>query len=78
MDWTKFDELRNITGTTLSIHWPHGVASILTVVSQSELHLSPLFETHVRRLDNWTVGSALAAEFPFMNCVPTMIPTTDI
>jgi len=77
MDWTKFDRLRVITGTTLSINWPHGVAYILTVVAQSELQLNPLFESHVRRLENWTIGSALAAEFSFLDCIPTTVQNVD-
>jgi len=76
MDWSRFDELRQITGTTLSIHWPYGVASILTVASQNELHLNPVFESHVRRLENWTVGDELARSFPFLDCVPTKLPTS--
>lgn len=72
MDWSRFDDLRQITGRTLSIHWPYDVADILTVVSSSELQLNLVFETHVRRLDNWTCGPELAEQFPFLACVPTV------
>ncbi|KAH7396958.1 hypothetical protein DE146DRAFT_789583 [Phaeosphaeria sp. MPI-PUGE-AT-0046c] len=78
MDWSEFDDLRQIIGRTVSVHWPYDIASLLTVVSQNELQLSPLFESHVRRLENWTVGPDLMEKFPFLSCVPTSISSLEM
>jgi len=69
MDWSQFDTLRRLTGESLSIHWPYDVASIITVVSQNELRFNPFFETHIRQLDDWTVGTQVLAKFDFLTGV---------
>ena len=67
----EFSKLREITGNSLSIHWPHDISSILIVASNSELQLNPDFESHVRQLKHWTVGPDLVETFPYLDCIPT-------
>lgn len=53
--------------SSLSINWPGGIAEI--VLSTDESHRlipGPDFETHIRRVENWTVAPGFKTLFPEM------------
>ncbi|KAH6678880.1 BZIP transcription factor [Plectosphaerella plurivora] len=50
---------------TLSLNWPYEDTDTLLVVPDSnEVMINPVFERHLRRLENWTLGDAFAKTFP--------------
>lgn len=50
---------------TLSLNWPYEDTDTLLVVPDSnEVMINPVFERHLRRLENWTLGDAFATTFP--------------
>jgi len=51
--------------TTLSLNWPYEPTdTLLTSVDNKELMINPVFERHLRRLENWSLGPAFAHAFP--------------
>ena len=51
--------------TTLSLNWPYeDIDTLLQSPDTSELMINPVFERHLRRLGNWTLGDAFAKAFP--------------
>lgn len=51
--------------TTLSLNWPYeDVDVLLQTPDTEELMINPVFERHLRRLDNWTLGESFAQAFP--------------
>lgn len=58
--------MRAISNKTISINWPHGHSKVFRKVSQKELRLDPLFENHIRSIQNWTSGKEMSDEFPFL------------
>ncbi|KAH8593203.1 hypothetical protein B0O99DRAFT_627495 [Bisporella sp. PMI_857] len=51
--------------TTLSLNWEYEPTDCLLSSSESdELMINPVFERHLRRLENWSLGSAFAKAFP--------------
>jgi hypothetical protein len=51
--------------TTLSLNWPYEPTdALLTSPEGDELMINPVFERHLRRLENWSLGPAFAKEFP--------------
>ncbi|KAI6784676.1 uncharacterized protein J7T54_006722 [Emericellopsis cladophorae] len=72
-DWSpdRFEAYRAATARSLSVNWPYADSGAV-VESESGDHegqraaLNPIFEAHVRNLDNWTVGAEVAAAFPYM------------
>lgn len=66
MDWDRdFERFRTIHNQTVSVNWPFPLADILVSNSSHEISLNPLFEEHIRNLDNWSIGADLTSEFPF-------------
>ncbi|CRK35766.1 hypothetical protein BN1708_006780 [Verticillium longisporum] len=50
---------------TLSLNWPYEETDTLLVVPDSnDVMINPVFERHMRRLENWTLGDAFAQTFP--------------
>ena len=50
---------------TLNVNWPYEDYKVLLQSPDGkELMINPVFEEHVRRLDNWSVGTALKNAFP--------------
>ncbi|KAG9254865.1 uncharacterized protein F5Z01DRAFT_99330 [Emericellopsis atlantica] len=72
-DWSpdRFEAYRAATARSLSANWPYADSGAV-VESESGDHdgqraaLNPIFEAHVRNLDNWTVSPEVAAAFPYM------------
>lgn len=53
--------------TTLSLNWPYEPTDTLLSNDQGgegEVVINPVFERHLRRLDNWSLGPAFAKAFP--------------
>ncbi|KAK3683595.1 hypothetical protein B0T22DRAFT_443623 [Podospora appendiculata] len=50
---------------TISVGWPYEDADVLLHSPAScELMVNPVFERHLRRIENWSVGEAYARAFP--------------
>lgn len=53
--------------STLSVNWPYEATDCLLSASESdELAINPVFERHVMRLENWSLGPAFARAYPAM------------
>ncbi|KAK2003123.1 BZIP transcription factor [Colletotrichum falcatum] len=51
--------------TTLSLNWPYEETdTLLQVPDSDEVVINPVFERHLRRLENWTLGQAFNKTFP--------------
>ncbi|KAI1760882.1 hypothetical protein GGR53DRAFT_469886 [Hypoxylon sp. FL1150] len=51
--------------TTISLNWPYEPTdALLQSPDGAELLVNPVFERHMRRLENWTLGSAFDEAFP--------------
>jgi hypothetical protein len=51
--------------TTLSLNWKYeDTDTLLQNPDSDELMINPVFERHLRRLENWTLGDAFAKTFP--------------
>ncbi|KAG0648138.1 hypothetical protein D0Z07_5843 [Hyphodiscus hymeniophilus] len=51
--------------TTMSVNWPYEPTDALLSSPDSEdLMINPVFERHLRRLENWSLGPAFANAFP--------------
>ena len=55
----------------LSVNWPYEASDCLLKMpgaggeaEEGEAVLNPVFERHLRRLENWTVGPGLMEAFP--------------
>jgi hypothetical protein len=53
--------------STFSISWPYEEAhALLRNPDSDEIMINPVFESHMRNLDNWKVGRAFAEAFPML------------
>lgn len=51
--------------TTLTLSWPYDdTDTLLRSPDSDELMINPVFERHLRNLDNWKLGDAFARAFP--------------
>lgn len=51
--------------TTMSVNWPYEPTdALLSSPDSDELLINPVFERHLRRLENWSLGPAFAKSFP--------------
>ncbi|RDW88191.1 hypothetical protein BP6252_00223 [Coleophoma cylindrospora] len=51
--------------TTLSLNWPYEPTdTLLSSPDTDELMINPIFERHLRILENWSLGPAFAKAFP--------------
>ncbi|CAK7235092.1 hypothetical protein SEUCBS140593_009165 [Sporothrix eucalyptigena] len=63
----EFAEFRVKTGAHMSVNWPYtDSGAFLDLGDGQNLVLSPIFENHIRRVENWTLNKTTATEFPFM------------
>ena len=56
------DAMARLCNASLSINWAHQPSDMFTSESrldQSDIVLNPMFERHIRNLDNWTVGQSV-------------------
>jgi hypothetical protein len=50
---------------TLSLNWPYEPTdTLLSSPENDDLMINPVFERHLRRLENWSLGPAFAKTFP--------------
>ncbi|RYP03553.1 hypothetical protein DL764_005054 [Monosporascus ibericus] len=60
-----FDDFFIPFTTTLSVNWPYEPTdTLLQSPDGSELLINPVFERHLRRLENWTIGESFDKAFP--------------
>ncbi|KAK2594865.1 hypothetical protein QQS21_007415 [Conoideocrella luteorostrata] len=51
--------------TTLRVNWPYEETDTLLMLPDSpDVIINPVFERHLRNINNWTLGSAFARAFP--------------
>lgn len=72
-DKYPFEEFSDVYSSSVTISWPHNDSDI--VIDLSGMHspgqgtqaiINPIFERHIRNLDNWTVGEAFGRFYPEM------------
>jgi len=49
---------------TISVNWPYDAKMIVLEQPTGEYTVNPVFETHLRSLENWSLGSKFAKEYP--------------
>jgi hypothetical protein len=54
----QHEEFKNTINETMSINWPYKPEDTLIKIAPSEYAINPVFVTHLRNLDNWTVGNS--------------------
>ncbi|KAH8752082.1 hypothetical protein BGZ57DRAFT_965916 [Hyaloscypha finlandica] len=60
----KYEAFKNAYNETISINWPYDPADTLIRTSATELIINPVFITHVRNNNNWTVGPGFLEKYP--------------
>ena len=51
----------------MSVNWPYEPVDCLIVTSdEADPVINPVFERHIRRLENWSVGPQFVATFPVL------------
>jgi len=54
--------------STISCNWPYDDIYVLIRSPETdEITINPVFDQHVRNLDNWTLGEAFSQKFPELN-----------
>lgn len=54
--------------TTLSLNWPYEPTdTLLSSTDCDELMINPVFERHLRRIENWSLGPAFGKAFPSLD-----------
>lgn len=48
--------MAEVCNESLSVNWPYGPAGTLVAVGQAEMALNPVFESHIKNLNNWSLG----------------------
>lgn len=59
-----FDDFFVPFTSELSLNWPYEEVDVLIETSDGELLINPVFETHMKRLGNWTLGDQFDRTFP--------------
>ncbi|KAI9680687.1 MAG: hypothetical protein M1817_004127 [Caeruleum heppii] len=60
-----FDDFFIPFTTTLSLNWPYeSTDTLLSSPNSEEIMINPVFERHLRNLNNWSLGPAFAKAFP--------------
>jgi hypothetical protein len=57
------DEFRHLFMVSLSVNWPYRPMDAL-VYQGDEVVMNPVFERHVNRLENWSLGPEFANRYP--------------
>ncbi|KAI9759455.1 MAG: hypothetical protein M1835_000365 [Candelina submexicana] len=62
--------------TTLSLNWPYEPTdTLLSTAESDDLMINPVFERHLRNLNNWSLGPAFAKAFPALVETTRIEPT---
>lgn len=51
---------------TVSVNWPYEATATL-LMEGDDVVINPVFETHLRRLENWSLGPTFAKAFPCLH-----------
>ena len=54
----KYEDVKTICNLSVCVNWPYEPFDTLISISGSEYVVNPVFITHVRNLDNWTLGQS--------------------
>ena len=57
------DEYQELFTASLSVNWPYDPFDAL-VFRPDEVTMAPLFEEHIYRLENWSLGPWFAQRYP--------------
>ncbi|KAF5020169.1 hypothetical protein F66182_7809 [Fusarium sp. NRRL 66182] len=67
MDLGRFEELRLLVGRTINVSWPYpDSAAVVESPDKQTLMLHPVFEAHIRKVENWKYGKELFEAFPHL------------
>ncbi|CAK7233860.1 hypothetical protein SBRCBS47491_008754 [Sporothrix bragantina] len=67
-DYSAFELFRFVTGNTMTVNWPYtDSGTFMECADGKRLALNPIFEAHIRNIDNFSVGCQAAAEFPVLS-----------
>ncbi|KAM0433445.1 hypothetical protein ACHAPT_004325 [Fusarium lateritium] len=67
MDLDRFEEMRRLSGGSLSVSWPYpDSTAFVESPDKQSLMLHPVFEAHIRKAENWAVGKEVCKAFPFL------------
>ena len=67
MDWNQFEEFRDVSSATISVNWLYTDSGTFVDSRDGQnLLLNPLFEMHIRKLENWSLGPIMGEAFPFL------------
>ncbi len=71
MDWnTDFEEFRTMHNHSASVNWPHPLSEILVSDVNNEISLNPVFEDHIRKVENFTASPELIQKYPYARLIP--------
>lgn len=72
-DKYTFAEFSEVYSSNVTISWPHNELDIIVDLPGTQSHgqaaqavVNPIFERHIRKLDNWTVEEAFGRIYPEM------------
>lgn len=67
VDWTKFEKYRDLSAKSLSVNWKYtDSGAFLESPDGQNLVLNPLFESHIRKRESWSIGPEVGEEFPVL------------
>lgn len=68
MDWGVYETFSDLTGATVSVTWPYPDSGAFTESADGQsLRLNPMFESHIRNVNNWATGQEVADVYPYMS-----------
>lgn len=69
----SFEEFSDVYSSNVTVSWPHDESDIQIDLSGmyspghvTQAMVNPIFERHIRNLDNWTVGEGFRRFYPEM------------
>ncbi|KAI1316060.1 hypothetical protein F5Y16DRAFT_406911 [Xylariaceae sp. FL0255] len=58
------DDFAAAHSTNFSVSWPYDPSSVLITVGKDTVNMNPVFEEHMRQIENWTVSKAFRERWP--------------
>jgi hypothetical protein len=72
-DKYPFEEFSQVYSSNVTLSWPYSESDIVInlpttqdCAQSTQAVINPIFERHIRNLDNWTVGEAFGRYYPEM------------
>ncbi|KAL1893993.1 hypothetical protein Sste5346_006135 [Sporothrix stenoceras] len=56
--------MSRLCNETISINWPHHPSDMILQTNGTEYVLNPIFDRHIKNIENWTVGKRVLQAFP--------------